>query len=189
LGLDSRQAAINFYKEYDIRPKENDTINIQLGNSATDTNHHLEVLQRLEKFKDENIQIFAPLSYGDEAYAKEVILKGKEMFGEKFMPLTEFMPFEKYMEFLSEIDIAIFNHRRQQAFGNIISLVGMGKKVYLHPYSTVNGVMQECGLKVFDVNKIDLDLLDEKTKLNNIYNTKVNFSKESLINCLSQYLK
>ena len=92
----------NLYKEYNIKPKEHSTINIQLGNSADPTNHHIEVLQSLVKFKDENIQIFVPLSYGDKEYAKEVILKGKEIFGDKFIPLTEFMPFEKYLEFLSE---------------------------------------------------------------------------------------
>ena len=178
----------NLYKDYHIRPKVHSTINIQLGNSADPTNHHIEVLQSLEKFKDKNIQIFVPLSYGNLEYAKEVILKGKEIFGDKFIAFTDFMLFEKYMEFLSEIDIAIFNHRRQQAFGNIISLVGMGKKVYLNSESTLNGVMTEYDLKVFDTVDISLDLLDNEQKIKNINIVKTNFSKESLVKSLNAWI-
>ena len=178
----------NLYKDCSITLKENDIINIQLGNSATETNHHIEVLESLSTYKDENIKIFTPLSYGNKEYAKEVIEYGKDVFGDKFIALTEFMPFEEYLEFLSQIDIAIFNHRRQQAFGNIISLVGMGKKVYLNSESTLNGVMSEYGLKVFDSLNISLDLLDEQIKSNNVTITKENFSKEKLINSLKQYL-
>lgn len=53
---------------------------------------------------------------------RKVIIKGKELFGEKFIPLTEFMTFEKYLEFLGSIDIAIFAHKRQQAMGNTITI-------------------------------------------------------------------
>ena len=49
------------------------------------------------------------------------------------------MPFNQYLEFLGKIDIAIFNHRRQQGFGNAITLLGLGKKVYLNSVSTLNG--------------------------------------------------
>ena len=99
------------------------------------------------------------------------------------------MPFEKYLEFLSEIDIAIFAHKRQQAFGNIISLLGMGKKVYLDEVSTLNGVCQEYNLRNFVLDNLDLILIDEKIKKSNIENVKKYFSKESLIKSLSQYLR
>lgn len=179
----------NLYKDFHMQPKIHNTINIQLGNSADPTNHHIEILQNLTKFKNENIQIFVPLSYGNKEHAKNVILKGKEIFGDKLIALTEFLSFQKYMQFLSEIDIAVFNHRRQQAFGNIISLVGMGKKVYLNSASTLNGVMTEYNLKVFDTKNISLDLLDNEQKIKNINSVKTNFSKESLVNSLSTYLE
>lgn len=43
-------------------------------------------------------------------------------------PIVDFMDFNEYINFLSTIDIAIFNHKRQQGMGNIITLLGMGKK-------------------------------------------------------------
>lgn len=154
----------NLYKEHDIKQKELNTINIQIGNSADPSNNHLDVLSKLVKYKDENIQIFTPLSYGDQEYAKDVIAKGKELFGEKFVALTDFMPFEKYLEFLGEIDIAIFAHKRQQAMGNTITLLGLGKKVYMRSDISPWQLFNDIDVKVFDVDDIQIDTIDEQTK-------------------------
>lgn len=178
----------NLYKDYNIKEKENSTINILLGNSATETNNHIEILNSLSKYKNENIKIFTPLSYGNVEYGNLIVQKGSEIFGDKFIPFLQFMPFEEYMNFLSAIDIAIFNHERQQAFGNIISLLGMGKKVYIHKNSTLNGVFNEYNLEIFHLDNLDLILLDEQIKNTNISNTKANFSKETLVKSLKQYL-
>lgn len=107
------------------------TIKIQIGNSASETNHHIEVLNTLRKFKDKNIKIYAPLSYGDKIYAEKVILIGKKLYGDKFIPLTEFVPFDRYLAYLKTINVAIFNNDRQQALGNISLLCIAGAKVYL----------------------------------------------------------
>jgi len=172
----------NLYKEYDVKPKAHSTINIQLGNSANPTNNHIEVLEKLTKYKDENIKIYTPLSYGDEEYAKSVISYGKEIFGDKFVPLTELMSFERYLEFLSGIDIAIFAHKRQQAFGNIISLLGMGKKVYISTKSTLWEYFENMSLVVFDSNELENDLLNIKDfEFNeNIEKVKCNYSVQVL---------
>jgi len=169
----------NLYKKYDIKPNEHNTINIQLGNSADPTNNHIEVLEKLLKYKDEDIKIFVPLSYGNEEYSKSVTLKGKEFFGDKFIPLMEFVPFEKYLEFLGEIDIAIFAHRRQQAMGNMITLLGLGKKVYMRSDITPWKLFKDIDIEVFDVENIELDLIDEVIKQNNLKRIKVYFSKEN----------
>lgn len=178
----------NLYKEYDIKPKENSTINIQVGNSADPTNNHMEVFEKLVKYKDENIKIFIPLSYGNKEYARQVIESGTKMFGDRFIPITEYMPFEKYLDILADIDIAVFNHNRQQAFGNIITLLGMGKKVYINKVSTLNEVFSEYDIIVFDTEYFDLQIIDESVKQQNIQNVKSNFSKESLVNSLQAWI-
>ncbi len=175
----------NLYKEYEIKPKEHNTINIQLGNSATDTNNHIEVLEKLKKYKEENMQIFVPLSYGEKDYMERVIKVGKEIFGDKFIPLLEFMPFERYLDFLGQIDIAIFNHNRQQAMGNIITLLGLGKKVYLRKDITPWKLFEELGVKVFNVDEIDLEPIDKKVAEENRKRVREYFSEEKLIEQLS----
>jgi len=171
----------NLYKEYDIKPKEHDTINIQLGNSADPSNNHIDVLKQLTKYKDENIKIFVPLSYGDEEYAQEVIKYGKEIFADKFIPLTEFMPFEKYLEFLGGIDIAIFAHKRQQAMGNTITLLGLGKKVHMRSDITPWQLFKEIDVKVFDVANIEIDLIDKQTQKENQQKIKEYFSQANYL--------
>lgn len=179
----------NIYKPYDIGEKKHSTINIQIGNSADPSNFHFEILEKLVRYKKDDIKLFAPLSYGDKEYAEKVIEKGKGVFGDKFYPLTEMLPFEQYLEFLAEIDIAVFNHRRQQAFGNTITLLGLGKKVYLNLESTLNGVFKEFDIKIFDINKIDIELLDKQARFSNIEKVKTAFSEESLVKSLKEWIE
>lgn len=177
----------NVIKNIEIPPKSTLTINILVGNSATETNNHIEVFEKLKIYKNENIKIYCPLSYGDKAYAKKVIAHGKEIFGEKFIPLTEFIPFEKYLEFLGDIDIAILAHNRQQAMGNTITLLGLGKKVYMRSDTTQYKLFEGLGIKVFDINKeFDVEPINEDYKKRNIELIKNFFSEERLKEQLSR---
>lgn len=100
--------------------------NVLVGNFASSTNNHIEIFNKLRNQK--NINIFVVLSYGDMEYAKLIEKKGFEIFGRNFYPITNFIKHEKYIDFLSTIDIAIFNHNRQEGFGNLVTLLGLGKK-------------------------------------------------------------
>ncbi len=107
-------------------------IRIILGNSATGSNHHEEILSLLhDQYRDEAIEVYCPLSYGDEGYRDRIIRLGEELLSNKFVPMTEYMDKNMYMEFLSDCDIGIFNNDRQQGMGNIKSLLALGKKVYI----------------------------------------------------------
>lgn len=90
---------------------------------------------------------------------------------------------------MATIDIAVFDHERHQAFGNTISLIGMGKKVYLNPVSTLNGVMKEYQLKVYELDFFSLDLIDNYIGKSNITKVKKSFSKGSLVNSLKTWLE
>jgi hypothetical protein len=169
----------NTYKTLDVPNTQSDKINIQIGNSADPSNNHIEILDKLLPFKDKNIRIYAPLSYGDKAYAKEVIAKGKELFGDKFIALTEFMPFEQYLQFLGSIDIAIFNHKRQQAMGNTITLLGLGKTVFIRSDTTQWQLFKDKNIEVLNTLSFELNYIKDLER--NIKNTADYFSKETLI--------
>lgn len=111
-------------------------VNIMVGNSSTRSNNHIEVFRMLAHYKDENIRIICPLSYGDFEYRREVISQGKSIFGGKFVALTKYLTPDKYAGFLSTIDIAIFHQDRQQATGNIEIVSYYGAKVYLKSTAT-----------------------------------------------------
>jgi len=176
----------NLYKDYSLNKviNQNDKIYIQIGNSADPSNNHLEVLDKLLRYKDMDIEIICSLSYGDKVYAKKVINYGSENFGDKFVPITEFIPFDKYLDILAKIDIAIFNHKRQQAMGNITTLLGLGKKVYIREEITTWQFCVDHDLKVYSANGSYEDLfekMDEMIKRKNVKNVKNRFSEEKLV--------
>ena len=138
--------------------KHNEVIHILLGNSADPANEHIEALAQLEKFKESNIKIYVPLSYGNQAYAEQVSEYGKTIFEHKFVPLTEFMTYEKYQCFLKNIDIAIFNHKRQQAMGNTINLLGMGKVVYLREGTPQWEFFKSINIQVYDLENFNIHM-------------------------------
>ncbi|WP_226670490.1 TDP-N-acetylfucosamine:lipid II N-acetylfucosaminyltransferase [Metabacillus litoralis] len=134
-----------------------DILNIQVGNSGNPSNQHIEVLKSLKKFRKENIKIYLPLSYGgSEEYIKEVIEFGYKVFGGNFVPLLKFLKADEYAKYLSSIDIAIFNHNRQQGLGNIFALVYLRKKVFVRSDITSWDYLTESlDLDVFKTEEID----------------------------------
>ena len=162
-----------------------DGLNILLGNSADPSNNHIEALERLLPYKDRNIKIYAPLSYGDQDHAKEVISQGQEWFGEKFVPMTDFMPFEQYLEFLKSLDIAIFNHQRQQAMGNTITLLGMGKTVFMRGGGSHWRFLGDLGIKLNCVADLTLQRLEFDEAEGNARVIRSYFSRATLIKQLS----
>jgi dTDP-N-acetylfucosamine:lipid II N-acetylfucosaminyltransferase len=160
--------------------KDEEHINILLGNSASKSNNHIEALEKLFLIVgNKDCTIFAPLSYGNNKVKEQVINKGKELFGDRFQPLTEFIPYEQYIDFISSIDIAIFNHKRQQAMGNIINLLGAGKKVYLNSETSTFDLFQELKVKIFDINELNLNP-EFKEKSENIQIIKNYFTEQNL---------
>lgn len=141
----------NLYKDYSVPAKQGKSLNLLVGNSGDSSNNHFEVFDKIDLDQGEDFKIYCPLSYGDENYIQSVVSKGNEMFGSKFIPLLDFMPFAKYLELLGQIDIAIFNHKRQQGMGNIITLLGLGKIVYMRGDVTSWKMFCSVGVKVFDV--------------------------------------
>lgn len=179
----------NLYKDYSVNQMQQNTINIQLGHSAYETNNHLEILEELAQYRNENIKIFAPLSYGNISYAKTVANKGNEIFGNKFIAINDMMTLEKYLAFLAEIDIAIFAAKHQVAMGNIITLLGLGKKIFMQSDVTAFQMLKNKGIKLFDVKSLNIHIIDEITKKQNKQRVKEYFSQENYLNQLENLFR
>lgn len=158
------------------------TINILIGNSADPTNEHHEMIDLLAKYNTENIKVYAPLSYGNQDYAQKIIEYGKAKLAHRFYPLTDFMQYHDYKALLESIDIAIFNHKRQQAMGNTINLLAMAKVVYLRNDTVQQQFFKNMNVKTFDRQQFDLSL---KHDLNN--NTTILCEYFSLNNLTKQW--
>jgi len=173
-----------FYRAQEAE-QDRTRINILVGNSADPTNNHIEVLEKLLPHKDKDIKIYVPLSYGDQVHAIEVIRVGSSWFGEKFVPLTSFMASDDYLEFLTSIDIAIFNHNRQQAMGNTITLLGLGKTVFMRTDVTHYEFLDNLGLSLGNIADLTLSKMAVTKSKSNARIVSSYFSEESLKKQLS----
>jgi hypothetical protein len=141
------------------RPRNGATLLV--GNSGDPANDHAGVFRSLARFRSQGVRIVSPLSYGDAPYVASVIALGRELYGDQFTPLTEFLPPEQYARLIGEVDAAIMNHGYQQALGNIVALLMLGKKVFVRSDTTPYGYFHDLGIAVFDTLRLpDLSLTE-----------------------------
>lgn len=134
--------------------EEGQPINVMIGHSSTDELRHINVIRDLAHLKDQNLRFYFPLTYGDSAYGDIVSAMATEVFEGKAICMKENMPLEDYLDFLSSVDIAIFNTDRQIALGNIHPLLYMGKTIYLPRESVLSKHYRAHGVPIADYESI-----------------------------------
>lgn len=123
-------------------------LTLMLGNSASRTNEHAEAIDILAEQKERIGKVYCPLSYGGpKTYAAGIAAYGREKLGDKFVPLAEYIPFEEYRRIWDSVDAAVYNQKRQEALGNIYSLIMMKKTVYLRPGTATADWMAQIGVE------------------------------------------
>lgn len=167
---------------------------IQIGNSATPTNNHLDVFDKLQKIKFENSTLFIPLSYGEKWYVECIKNESLKLTNHKIEFVEELIPLETYNKKLSQVKIAIFNTRRQQAVGNILALLFYGAKIFISEQSPVYDFLKREELIIYSYEK-DLtspEILQEGLSLSQINHNrdklKQLFDEEKMIKDLKVFL-
>ncbi len=133
-----------------------DNLNILIGHSAHSNDRHIEITDKLVKFKNENIKCIFPIAYGAE---KEKIKSYalKKLGEDKVIFLEEFMPKDEYINLIEKIDIGILAGTISYALGNVTALLNAGKTVYL----AKEGVIAEA----FKIRQIPHRSIDEIEKM------------------------
>lgn len=149
-GYDSR------FLENNKRINSDGIFRIIIGHSAVKFVNHIEILNTLKKYKNENIKIVLPLNYGDPEYGDYVSDQAIKEFGEdKVEIIRNKLNLADYVRLMWGCDALIIHSDRQIAMGNITMMLYMGKKVYIK-YSSVMGkyYYDQEKLTVFDSNSI-----------------------------------
>lgn len=190
-GKNYKWSNFSYYTYEDYKSNNEVIINenrIQVGNSATFSNNHLEVFTLLEKLQVK-VKIFCPLNYGDKNYAKFIEEKGKATFGNNFQSLLDFLPLQDYNNLQASCGIVIMNHYRQQAAGNIISALLNGSKIFMSNKSPLLNHFKRLGLSIYTLeddlkSKKDLKLLTEEEVKKNKDILKSYYSRQNIIEAL-----
>ena len=146
-------------------PRQTDNTYIQVANNAHPFNNHLNVLSTLERFKDENITLFLPLSYGAEPkdkdpYVRKIVSKLESSFKGRAYALKKLMPLDDYSVFMWNMDVAVFDAHRQNALGNILKQLYIGNKVFISPFSPTYKFLKDLNIDISstqDIGKLSFE--------------------------------
>lgn len=133
--------------------RDGDVLNVVLGHKSEPLERHIYYLELLSKYPANMIKIFIPLSYGDELYRDQIATYVREHDLNNVVLLTDFMPYEEYINFLGTMDVAIIDCDNSIALGNIGVLLALQKTVYL----SRDGVIK----KACDIDNIPYKCVDE----------------------------
>jgi dTDP-N-acetylfucosamine:lipid II N-acetylfucosaminyltransferase len=167
--------------------------NILLGNSAAATNNHAEALIELSQIDLGGRNVIVPLSYGGtRKYVDNICSMGERLLGRAFVPITDFLSLDAYLEIVGTSAIVIMNHVRSQGVGNIVAALQYGAKVYLRPENHLTEFFQEHGIEIHAWHQgLKHQLLEEqseKTRLDNYNGVNALFSYASALTSVKELL-
>lgn len=132
-------------------------IRIIIGHRSDKNEHHIKFIDLLQRFADENIEIFIPLSYGDMKYAQEVKNHIMQTSARKVKVIDELMEKNDYLKLLRDMDIAIIDGETSCALGNISYHVQFENTVFLSRTGLIK--------KAFELERIPFHCVDEIEKM------------------------
>lgn len=156
--------------------------NIIVGNSSSVSGNHKEAFEFLSKINIGDSKVIVPLSYGNMKYADYVKETGYKLLGERFMPITDYLPLDEYNQLLSSAHVFIYPHYRQEAVGNILVSLYLGGKVFLNKVNPLLSFYKRLGLIIFDMDELTTETIKQPLQPEEVeHNREVlmrNYSKE-----------
>lgn len=164
-------------------------VNIIIGHQANPILQHKTVIDWLSRFAKQNynIHIYIPLSYGNADYIKLVEEYAKNVLSDYVTVVKDYMDLPKYIEFLQNMDIAVFHTERQIGLGNVYPLLYMQKKIYtrssgvMYKYFKENGVniQKSEGLEKISFSELiqDVDMTDATAFVKSVRDYETNVQR------------
>ena len=140
--------------------------NAILGNSASYTNNHIDIINSLSQtFIDEFDNFYIPLSYsGDPKYIESVKSVAKTKLGNKAVILDTFLSKDEYFKLLGKVNLAIMGHLRPQAGGNIRFYLSNRINVAMFSSNSISKFLTEKGAHIIDLQQLIEDGFTPLTK-------------------------
>ena len=128
--------------------------NILLGNSASFFGNHIDIMKQIAPYIEKNVKIICPLSYaGTPTYVREVIRQGKNLFGDRFVPLTTYLSLEEYTKTMRSCNRFVMGMIQQAATCNCLTSMWDGIKIYAPKRSMNYAQYNDMGIKVYSIEE------------------------------------
>jgi glycosyltransferase involved in cell wall biosynthesis len=159
-GCKAKHAVNCFDQNFDIAktlpmkplPKEDEPIKILFGNSSDPNGNHMDAIRYLERKIKTPFEVYSFLSYGDPESKEWTIEYAKKHLGDRFHAVTDYMDRPSFVQFVQQMDVVMMFHNRQQAEGNIMTALSLGKPVFMKTKNPQFDMLKRMGVKsVYDV--------------------------------------
>jgi hypothetical protein len=118
-----------------------------------------------------------PLSYGDSWLKTRILKIGKILFSKNFEALVSFMPREEYNKIMCSCAYVVMPHYRPQAFGNILTALWLGAKVFISNQNIVYPFYKRLGVHFYT---LETDLTSKELE-SPLSQTIINKNREILM--------
>ncbi len=132
--------------------------NLLVGNCGYPYINHLDSFDYL-KDKINGVNVIVPLSYGEQPYIEEVIAQGKRLFAARMVPLKDYMSFNEYLNLLMSCQGMFISLNTAKAMGNILTLLLLGKRVFIKREMLAYAYLKRIGVKVNAIDEFSMELL------------------------------
>lgn len=127
-------------------------IRFMVGHQGCPGEHHVEIVRRILSYNEGPIEIYLPLSYGNQDYINKVKEELSSFHDERIHVLDSFFPLSNYVSLLASMDLAVIDEVSSMALGNINILLYFRKKILLNN----KGIIR----KAFDRDHLPYGLCD-----------------------------
>ena len=162
-GCEAKHVVGTFDQNFDLAktqpllpvPEEGKPLKILFGNSSDPNGNHLDAFRYLKNKVKGPYEVYTFLSYGDSEAKGWALESGRKLFGDAFHPVTEYMDKVAFVRFMQGMDVVMMFHNRQQAEGNIMTALTLGKPVFMKPMNPQYDMLKRMGVKpVYDVQEM-----------------------------------
>lgn len=164
---------------------------ILLGNSCSIECNHFDGFKAIRGMRlNVDTNVYVPLSYGEAWLRKEILLKGERILKKRFKPITTFLPRNEYNLIIQSCSVAIMPHYRPQAFGNILTALWLGTRVYLSKRNPLFSFFKRIGAIIFCIEDepevsllplTDAELIQNRSAISALYNAETMYKNNKLI--------
>lgn len=155
LKSDIRELWYNYYSiEETLGDLASGTItghDVLVGNSSSIECNYLHGFRLIRRLRLGDSKVIVPLSYGEQWLKRIILPIGRFLFGQRFMPILDFIPRGEYNQVLQRCATVVMPHYRPQAFGNILTALWLGSRVFLSERNVLYAYFKRIGATVFSI--------------------------------------
>ena len=162
-GCKAKHVVGTFDQNFDIAkdkpvksiPDKGEPLKILLGNSCDPNGNQIDAIHYLKKHLKEDFELYSFLSYGDPQAKQWILDYASKELGPRFHPITNYMDKYSFVDFVNTMDVVMMYHNRQQAEGNIMTSLVLGKPVFMKTKNPQYDMLKRMGVdSVHDVTEM-----------------------------------